>query len=294
MTRRAAAADAGVVHHPRLVSSTGWCDTACRSGVVGMWFAGLPRHPGRERGGRAVTGATIAGRRMVGVLRRRRPGNDGHTGETLAGLVTGRARRPRHRRMIHWRAWAELGRRGVTCDAVGIGRDVARSLRQRRHAVERRPRRSGGMARRAAAADPGVLHRGAGTKGCEIRRRVTAFADGGRWNVIHRLRLEVGHTGERLAGVVTGCAATADSGVLHRRARTELGGRRVAGHAVSIGRDVARSLRQRRHAVESRAARAHRVARRAAADDAGVVHHPRLVQAGRLVWHSVHACVVGM
>jgi len=105
-----------------------------------------------------VARAAVARWRMVGILRGRRPGDDGHAGEALALLVAVRAV-GRDSRVLHRCARTELGRRGVTGHAVTRRRDVSIALRHRCHPKERRPRRTDRVARRAAATDTRVDHR---------------------------------------------------------------------------------------------------------------------------------------
>ncbi len=85
------------------------------------------------------------------------------------------------------------------------------------------------------------------------------------------------HTDETLAALVAGRAAGADPGVIHRRAGTEPGRRRVACRAVGRGRYVTRALRNGCHADKRNSASACSVTRGATAADAGVVHDARLV-----------------
>ena len=207
MAGRAATGDAAVIHR-----RAGEC------GEVGCGVARLARRAGRH------------------VVRRLRLDRD--AGEALAAVVTARAAGGDPG--VNHRGSRSKGRRRlVTHGAIGARGDVARSLRLRRHAIERRPGRRRCVAGRATAADAAVVHRGAGERG-EVACRVARLARRAGRHVVRRLRLEIRHPGEALAGVVTGRAAGGDAGVDHQRPRTERGGGLVTRRAVCRRRDVAR------------------------------------------------------
>jgi len=141
----------------------------------------------REARERARRVAALACRRTNRYVIGRRGHHRRGAHETLARPVTGRARRSRHRAVIHQRLGVarEAGEvaRPVAALAPRRRRDVVGPLRHRRHPEERLAGRARHVAARAPRGDPGVVH----LPGVRPHpARVTARARRGSRDVIRR------------------------------------------------------------------------------------------------------------